>query len=358
MLLSIYLPVALNAQILSDTASQNLVRKSIGYIYNLKFSEYSQSFEKLKNIYPRHPVIYLLEGMKIYWEHYPLINPTPDSYTFEKKMKDCIDLCESDGSKSDDPELLLANLSARGFLLLFYLDNNMTMSVIPLATSTYRYIRRSYDFTSVYPDFLFFTGLYDYTRVVYPETYPVYKPVAMLFPKGNKQEGLKELKKAAESSIFLRAESALFLSGLNLTFEKNFSEALEYSRYLHELYPENAEFLGFHIRNLLLTKRYDEAEALLNLSPGFTNNPFYQAQATIFTGILKEKKYHDDKDAERLYIKGISDLTPFSCYGNEFAAYAYFGLSRISGRKSDPGLRKSYRRQAEELADAKDINFD
>jgi hypothetical protein len=351
-------PVVINAQILKDTTSLNLVKESIENIYNLRFSYASEACKKLRQLYPEHPVNYLLEGMITYWKNYPLPPSSSACVSFENELRNCITLSERKNSKEDEAEYLLANLSARGFLLLFYSDNNLTMDVIPLAASTYQYIRRSFNYTSVQIDFFFFTGLYNYSREAFPEAYPVYKPLAMLFPKGDKYGGLKELQTAAKSSIFFKAEASSFLSGLYLSFENNYEESYNYSKWLHELYPSNFQYLAIHIRSLLLTKRYDEAEKVMESSGTNIPNHFYKAQLSIFKGILQEKKYHNDKLAEKFYISGVKDISLFGYFSNEFAAYGYFGLSRISGRKGDSNLRKTYRKKALELADFKDVNFD
>ena len=96
----------------------------------------------------------------------------------------------------------------------------------------------------------------------------------MLFPKGDKVKGLMELRKAAENSIFLKAEASTFLSGINLSFENNFEKAYIYSRNLHESYPANLEYTGMHLRNLVLTKRYEEAEKLIEASGSDNTNSF------------------------------------------------------------------------------------
>ncbi len=347
-----------DGQILKDSSSLNLIKKSIDNIYNFKFRESDGYLKKLAAKYPEHPVVYLLNGMQIYWENYPLSDSSSAGGVFENDLRKCISLCEGKKDNSNEAEFLLANLSARGFLLLFYLDNDLSMSVIPLATSTYKYIRRSFDNTSVYPDFCFFTGIYDYTREAYPEAYPVYKPLAMLFPRGDKSKGLTELKYAAKNSIFLKAEAAIFLSGVYLGFENNLEQAYFYSRFLHELYPANAEYLALDLQNSLLTKRYDEAEKLIESTGTSVKNAFYHAQLTVFKGVLQEKKYKNDKLAEQLYIKGIKDLSSFRHYSDEFKSFGYFGLSRISGRRGDTNLQKVYRKKAMDLNGFGNINFD
>ena len=89
----------------------------------------------------------------------------------------------------------------------------------------------------------------------------------------------------------------------------------------------------------------------------YLKNPFFQAQVTIFNGLLQEKKYHDTRQAQQFYMKGIKDISVFRSYGNEYAAYAYFGLSRISEKNGDTDNMKLYRKLALKLADFKNIDF-
>ena len=77
----------------------------------------------------------------------------------------------------------------------------------------------------------------------------------------------------------------------------------------------------------------------------------------VFYGIVQEKEYHDNKLAQLFYEKGIRDISPFSSYGNEYAAYAYFGLSRISEVNGDKKSRKIYHKKADDLAVFKNIDF-
>jgi hypothetical protein len=349
--------VVINAQILRDSLSLNLVKKSIDNLYNLQFKEADEEFSLLRKAFPGHPVIYLLEGLKTYWENYPMSPSSPSCVSFENDLRRCIELCEGKNQKAEEAELLLANLSARGMLLLFYDENDLTMEVIPLAASTYPFIRRSFGYTTVYTDFFFFTGLYNYTRAAFPEAYPVYKTFAFLFPRGDRQKGLSELQQVAKNSILFKAESSLFLSGISLSIENNYEKACYYSKSLHELYPANPEYLGIYLKNLLLIKQYDEAEKLMKSSANITNS-FLKSQIDIFNGILQEKKYKNDKLAEQYYIKGVHDISLFGYFGNEFAAYGYFGLSRISGRSGDINYKKTYLKKALELADFKNITFD
>ena len=131
--------------------------------------------------------------MITYWKNYPLITTQLHGNHLKKICGKCIELCEKNKDPSAEAEILLVNLCARGLLLLYYTDNDLSFEVFPIAASTYQCIRRSFDFTSLYSDFYFFTGVYNYYREAYPEAHPVYKTLAFLFPKGSKIKGLQDL---------------------------------------------------------------------------------------------------------------------------------------------------------------------
>ena len=348
---------SLNGQILKDSISINLIKKGIDYIYNFQFSNAHKISYELSRLYPGHPINYLYNGMITYWENYPLITTSEARDLFEDAMNKCIDECNKIKNPSDEPEILLVNLCARGLLLLYYTDNYLSLDVFPLATSTYQCIRRSFNFTSHYSDFYFFTGVYNYYREAYPDAHPVYKTLAFLFPRGSKPMGLEELQIVAKNSIILKAEAYSFLTMIFLSFENNYQQATFYSKSLHIIYPDNPEYLGSYIKNLLLIKQYDEAEREMGSSVSNLKNLFFQSQLTIFKAILQEKKYHNNQLAQQFYLTGIKDISVFRSYGNEYAAYAYFGLSRISKINGDEENAERYRKLALKLADFKNIDF-
>jgi hypothetical protein len=357
-LLLILTTSSIEAQLLNDTATLRLVKKDIDYIYNLQFREASELHTKIIAAYPEHPVVYLLRGMMTYWENYPLLNASPARASFEEDLHKCINISEKNKNPDYEVEFLLANLCARGFLLMYYSDNKIVMEVIPLASSSYKYMRRSFDFTSLCTDLYYFTGVYNYYIEAYPKAYPVYKPLTFMFPEGDIQEGLNQLNIAAINSIVLRAESSYILSYIYENFENDYSLAHKYSRSLYEHYPENVRFLTVYLKNLLLLKRYDEAEKLIEYRSAEPANKYFQALLFIFKGILTEKKYLDNKTAQQFYNQGIRDLTLFGQYGDEYAAYGYFGLSRISEANGEKHASQLYRKEALRLADFKMIDFD
>jgi hypothetical protein len=357
-LLLFFSNISVNAQLLQDTAALDLVKHDIDHIYNLQFKDAREDYSDIVRLYPGHPIVFLLRGMITYWENYPILHTSPIHDSFERDMHECIKLAETNDNKQYESEYLLADLCARGMLLMFYDDNDLIMEVTPLTISTYKYLRRAFSFTSDCPDLFYFTGTYNYYREAFPKAYPVYKSLAFLFPHGNIETGLKQLKSAALNSVVLRAESSFLLIWIYLNFENKLTESYVYSKALYEKYPNNSEYLEMYIRNLLLMKNYDEADNRISGFPKEEGNKFFHAQLIILKGILQEKKFHDNKLAEQYYNEGINDISLYGKYGNEYAAYAYFGLSRISNDNGEKHTRKIYRKEAMKLADFKKINFD
>ena len=298
----------LKAQMFLDSASISLARKGIDNIYNLQFSNAREVIIQLNRSFPDHPVVFLLRGILTYWENYPLVHINPSHASFEEDMHHCIKLSEENSNPDYEIEYLLANLCARGMLLMFYADNDLTIEVIPLATTTYKYLRHSFEFNESCIDLNYFTGLYNYYREAYPKVYPIYESLAFLFPPGNLETGLRQLQKTAVNSVLLRAESYFSLAWICLYYENNYPESLYYGRTLHELYPENLQYLAIYIKSLLLMKRYDEAEILISASADKETKNYFQAQLIILKGILQEKKYRNIKLAQEYFNQGINEI--------------------------------------------------
>ena len=358
-LLPIFLSTStLNAQLFRDSATLNLIKKDIDCIYSMKFTNAQEIYLKIKKSHPEHPVLFLLRGMQTYWKNYPLLSTSPAHVSFEEDLRQCIKLSGKNKVPAYEAEYLLANLCARGMLLEYYNENDMTMEVISLATSTYGNLRHAFAFTNTCTDLQYYTGVYNYYREAYPKANPGYKPLVFLLPSGNMTAGLTELHNAAVNSVMLRAESYYLLAGIYLNFENKYQQSVYYCKTLCKLYPDNVVYLALYIKNLLLLKQYDEAEKLIITSQKEIENKYYQAQLNIFLGILQEKKYHNNNLAEQYYNSGISKVSLFGTYGDECKAYAYFGLSRISNTKGENAKAKQLRGKAMKLVTFEKINFD
>jgi tetratricopeptide (TPR) repeat protein len=188
--------------------------------------------------------------------------------------------------------------------------------------------------------------------------HPVYKAFALLFPAGDVNKGLAELQKAASEGTVLDAEAGFMLSWIYAGYEYDYEKSLKYSRLLYEKYPGNSSYLANYIKFLLLVKQYDEAEKLIFSAGSKINNTFFRAQITVFNGILKEKKYRDISAALECYREGLNYLVPFGDFGNEYSAYACYGLSRVYAADKTGDLKRRFRKEANRLAEFRHMNFE
>ena len=347
-----------NAQILNDAKTMSLIKENIDCIYDFQFNKAEETYKKIQKSYPGHPVLNLLRGLQTYWQNYPIIAKTPAFKSFEKDMRECIQLSEKNNNSSYEAEYILHILCAKGMLLKFYDDNHMTMDVISLLTTSYSYYIDSFKLTNECADLQYYTGVYDYYREAYPKAYPIYKALVFLFPRGDMKKGLKELNFAAKNAVVLSAESYFILNFIYTNFENDYLTAIKYSKTLYEIYPNNLSYQVTYIKNLLFIKQYDVAEKLINASMEETKNKYFKSQLIILKGILYEKKYQNNNLAKNYYNTGISRISSFGTYGNEYAAYAYFGLSRISNLNNDTKTGKKYRDKALDMTSFEKNNFD
>jgi len=349
--------IPVKSQILQDTSTLNLVKEDISFIYNLNFTRSHELYRKIAARYPDHPIVYLLKGLMTYWENYPMLSNSDSRNSMEEDLRQCMKISEKVVKPEYEAEYLLANLCARGLLLLYYDDNGLVMEVVPLTISTYKYLRHAFDLKTAAVDLNYFTGVYDYFREAYPKMYPVYKSLAFMFPHGDIENGLAQLQTAAKNSVVMKAESSILLIWIYLGYEDDPDESTMFARFLLGKYPGNPYFHAYCIRNLLVLKEYDEAEKLMSAVKN-GGSGYIESELMILKGILQEKKYNNINLACQLYRDGIRGLSAYGKYGDEFAAYGYFGLSRISHENDLQNTRKTYRETAMKLADIKKINFD
>jgi hypothetical protein len=348
-----------DGQVLQDQEVFDKIKKGVVCIYNFQFEEASEISDYIGKKCGNCALSYLFKGMETYWRSFPLTPGSKDAEIFENYLEKAISLSEAKLKvNGSDAENLLSGLGSAGLLLMFYADNGLSGKVLSLAPKTYQWVMKSFDYTKTYKDFYFITGLYNYYREAYATAHPIYKPALIFFPHGNKKAGLAQLKISADSSIFLAAESMTFLAGIYQDFEKDPAKAIIYSKRLKETFPKNHEYKIQYIRDLLVIKKFGEAESLLNGMPYESLNKFYQAQIDVFKGVVQEQKYKNPKAAEQLYWSGINKAEAYGPMGAEYASYGYFGLSRINAAAGNNKNAKQYHKKARELSTYDHVNFD
>ncbi len=237
-----------------------------------------------------------------------LNNESLDKILYEK-LRIVIDKCDKILKKDQDD---LASLFFKGGAIGFrgrlrvhreewlYAANDGRLA-IPI-------VQRAYKIDPSNMDVLLGIGIYNYYRDVIPDLYPFVKPVVILFPSGDKEKGLNQLKIAAEKGKYANYEATYFLMQTLFHFEKQYSQALPLALKLYNKFPDNPIFHRYVGRLNVALGRWEDLK-------------------TIFTDIVEranQKKY------------GYSGFVSRE-------AYYYLGIYYMNFNKSEQALENFYR---------------
>ena len=160
-----------------------------------------------------------------------------------------------------------------------------------------------FDRTDEFPDFYFSNGLYYYYREKYPELRPFYKSFLWLFPSGNKEKGIEDLKMCTHEGIFSSEMAHLYLFHIYLRYENNGRYALSYAKNLYTQYPQNTRFKTIYAESLIAEQQYALAEPLAQELAQETRL-FFSVPGFTFKGMIAEGR-GDLEFAKMDYLKAL-----------------------------------------------------
>ncbi|HYW96353.1 MAG TPA: hypothetical protein VE870_12245 [Bacteroidales bacterium] len=324
-------------------------------MYSYDFDEAHEALDEVRKAYPDHPVTPFFEGLITYWEHYPLIPGQPEADRFTALMEDCVSKAEMMLNKDEDNiEGVFFDLFGRAFYVMFWSDNGKPGKVFPYMNQMYKETIKGFELKDVFNEFYFTCGLYNYYIEVYPDIHPVYKPVAMLFRKGNRYKGLKQLQYCSGNSVFLRVEARLFLALIYLNYENDIKSAQEYAASLYREFPKNPYYTGIYLEILLYNQKYFFAPIILDHLSGM-NDEFARMLTHLYNGLYLEKAKHENEKAADEYRLALSLSKKYGAFADHYNAIAWMGLGRYYKAVDKPDLADNYYRKAKEATSYKFI---
>ncbi len=337
--------------ILDSRDIQYKVERCLYAAYGFNFSEAKAIQKELKSELPQHPVSWFLNALITYWEFFPILPDDPELNGFISNMDRAIDLAGE--MLSRDPgsmEGVFFDMHARAFKAMFWADNGKPGKVIADLNNMYRSTMLGIDYKTSFNEFYFSSGLYNYYIEAYVEKHPKYKPLALLFRKGDKKLGLKELEYAINNTTYIRFEARLFMSLIQLNYEKNMEQALEHTAHLYNHFPKNIYYLSQYLIILVHNKQYTVA-SVLNSNLSTVDNDFHRMIHQLIEGFVSEKQKNDHARARMLYEDAIRYSEQYGPIANLYGAIAYAGLARISDKEDDPATARKHRKNSLRLSD-------
>jgi hypothetical protein len=240
------------------------------------------------------------------------------------------------------------DLFGRAFMAMYWADNGKPGRVVPDLRTMYRYTKEGFKLKEQFNEFYFSTGLYNYYIEAYPEAHPVYKPLVSFMHEGDKQLGLMQLNYAINHAIFLKVESMLFMSLIQLNYEKDLNTAAIYAERLHRNYPRNRYYQGHLITILLHQHRYQQVLEVID-SMKAQDDTYSEMIRLLADAFISEKQTGDQRRAGKGYWETIEQADRFGPFADIFKAMGYMGLSRIHEKKGQTTETKRYARKASKL---------
>lgn len=244
-LVALLAPAVCTAQwVLMKTDADKAVRRGIAHIYNLQFDSASAEFNYVIQTYPEHPVGYFMDAMVDWWK---IDTDYRNRYLGERflgKIEKVIELSDALLEKdANDIVGLFFKGGAIGYRGRYYAAIEQSwMSALSDGKEALGIIERAWRIAPGNKDVLLGMGLYHYFAAVFPEEYPVIKPLMAFFPAADRRGGLMELQLAAKQARYADVEAKTVLLQVYYQFEKNYQASMELAKELFEQFPRNARF--------------------------------------------------------------------------------------------------------------------
>ena len=337
-------------KLLEQPETLEIVKKGLFYIYNTDTRKAEQYIHLVEELIPNHPVSPMMRALNTNWSANPIEAESEEFRKLIGYLQLSLDKTKEYLKRdSDDIEAIFFAMAIYSWLAQFYDEDGHTFKALNAAKKAYQYMRIGFSLLDRNPEFYFSTGLYNYYRVQYPESNPVYKPFVWVFRNGDKKLGLEQLDYASKQATFTKAEAGMYLAHIYLRYENNPLAAVNYSGDLVSQFPGNVFFKINHGEALLAAGKYKESYSLIQKLL-LEKKDFYRMSGEIFYGIYLEKHLSDLSKAKIWYEKSLVSGDQLGARSDNKKSLAHAGLARIAIAQSDEQAARDHYRKALKLA--------
>jgi len=321
--------------LLNDLSIQIESTEAINQMYNFKFNQAEAKFKDLKKRYPQHPMPYFLLGLSNWWK----MLPNTDIHTFDDAFLAYMDssilfgeqLFDANNNNLEAAFFLAASYGLKGE---FYGTRKSYTKAAWATKNALRYFKVTSDNSSLSPEFLYGKGILNYYRPWLKEKYPLLFPFLMLFPSGDEELGIKQLKEVSYKAFYSRTEAQYQLLRI-YDNEDEYQKAYPIAKYLVKTFPDNSYFSRQYAKFAWFLNKYPEAKQecksiIYKLDNGY---PGFEATAGRYAGYILGDIYRKENkqdSAQKYFEKAViySERAGYTDQGYYF--YALDGLAEIA----------------------------
>lgn len=314
------------------------VNEGIKQVYNIKFTDAEKTFRSIMADYPKHPAGRFFIAMIDWWKI--LLDPDNESYDeiFFQKLEDVIYQCDQILDKNPkDVDALFFKGGSIGFRGRLRALRESWLKAADDGREALPIVEEAASLDPNNMDVQLGFGIYNYYAGVIPNEYPMIKPLMIFFPNGDKEKGIQQLKNTAFNGKFAKYEARYFLMTLYYRYENNLLMAEDFSKLLHEDFPDNPVFEKWRGRIAVRRGDYQLVDSIFNSVLNKAdkkmfgyNTPNSIREAAYYIGSnLKSNGY---LDSAKVYLqKCIKESQKIDKEGEEsgFQVNAYVYLAQI-----------------------------
>ncbi|BDD10999.1 hypothetical protein FUAX_34310 [Fulvitalea axinellae] len=323
------------------------VMLTLRHIYNADSASASAEISSLKAQMGDHPVIGVLQALKLRWAYGASYKKPPASTGTLEMLARVTEQVEDKDKKLRTDEMKFLAMAAYGLMAEQYYLAEKSYKAAGAAKSMYGYLKEGFELCDEYPEFLCTTGIYNYFRVTFPERHPLYKPFVWFFRSGDLEQGLNQLEEASEKAVYSGTESRFYLTHVLLRYESDFARAFPHAKYLHEVFPNNKVFASLYAEACVRVNDYEKASHLGSLiSKG--NDEELRKLGSLFQG-FQAKENGDLEKAKRLFLFATEMDLSRNKYFEHFQSMAWLELGRLELDEGNDTKAKEYLKKANKV---------
>lgn len=234
-------------------------RAAIDSLYNRNTDAADEILFIWKEIYPKHPIWLLWDGMELWWNVLDDLVDTSYDEDFINLMREAdFEASRLLRREPDHKDALIIRAVSNSYIARLYANREEWLTSVQIGRRGYQAHQRLTEIDPDLPDNLFADGMKLYYSAYIPETYPFLRPVSMFLPDGSRKEGLNTLRRASTEAVFARPEATYFLGNILLNYENEYDEAKSYFKLLVDQYPDNAYYRRQYMVTISQLNEFDE----------------------------------------------------------------------------------------------------
>ncbi|QKG59109.1 tol-pal system protein YbgF (plasmid) [Hymenobacter sp. BRD128] len=283
-------------------------------LYNFKFDKAEKQFRSLRRRYPAHPMAYFLLGLATWWKMMP---SNLEDTRYDKLFLAYMDTAEAKATalyRADNAnyEASFFLSAAYGFKARFHSERHDWRQATVNSKKALEFLAKSRQANDLSVEFLFGEGLFNYYAVWIGEQYPWLRPILFFFPRGNRLQGLTQLRTVGQNATYTGPEANAFLLLIySDEREKKTATALRIAERMNAEYPDNSRFERDYAKLSFAEGNFAACEtscrSMVNkITQGL---PGYEAQtgraATYILGWLMQHRHNNAAEARNYYQRCI-----------------------------------------------------